>query len=127
MRQKAPVTYQTVQGGRRLVASGYVLDRPGEVAFRLGAYDPDRLLVIDPVLSDATFRGGSGAAAGQDVAVAPDGSLWVLGTTFSSDLPGAGNSWSGDEDAFVSHSRRTGRRSWAPRTSVAPTPTSRTA
>jgi beta-propeller repeat-containing protein len=103
LRQKAPVAYQIVEGARRAVASGYTLGRTGEVAFRLGDYDRDQPLVIDPVLRYFTFLGGSDADGGQDVTVAPDGSLWIAGTTFSSDLPGAGNVWSGDQDAFVSH------------------------
>jgi hypothetical protein len=103
VRQKAPVAYQIVEGQRRAVASGYTLGRTGEVGFRLGDYDSHRPLVIDPVLRYSTFLGGSDADAGQDVTVARDGSLWIAGTTFSSDFPGAGNVWSGDQDAFVSH------------------------
>jgi hypothetical protein len=103
VRQGAPVAYQLVGDERRAVPSGYVLDGKGEVGFRVGAYDLDRPLVIDPVLRYSTFLGGSGADAGADVAVAEDGSIWLVGTTYSADLPDAGNGWSGDQDAFVSH------------------------
>ena len=103
VRQQAPVAYQVVGGRRRMVASQYVLEGTRGVALRLGAYDPSRSLVIDPVLRYSTFVGGSDGDAGQDVAVAPDGSIWFSGTTFSSDLPGADDNWTGDQDVFVSH------------------------
>ncbi|HYN04388.1 MAG TPA: choice-of-anchor D domain-containing protein [Vicinamibacteria bacterium] len=103
VRQKAPVAYQLVDGERREVVSRYVLPKEGEVAFRVGPYEGHLPLVIDPVLSYATFLGGSSQDSGLDVSIAPDGSLWLAGSTFSSDLPGAGNGWTGDQDAFVSH------------------------
>jgi hypothetical protein len=109
VRQKAPVAYQLVNGRRRLVRSAYRLEGTNSVGLRLGPYDEARPLVIDPVLTYSTFLGGSAGEAGQDVTVAPDGSLWFVGWTQSSDLPGALNGWSGDWDAFVSHLAPDGR------------------
>jgi hypothetical protein len=54
LRQPRPVVYQERDGSRRRVAAGYVIDCEGSVRIRLGAYDPSRPLVIDPVLSFST-------------------------------------------------------------------------
>jgi len=109
VRQRKPVAYQLIGGERRTVACRYVFEDEGRIAIRVGDYDASRPLVVDPVVEYATFVGGSGADAGQDVAVAPDGTLWVVGTTFSVDLPGAGSGGSGDQDVFVSHFAADGR------------------
>ena len=83
--------------------------RSARSASEVGPHDGRRPLVIDPVLSYSTFLGGSGPDNGQDVTIAPDGTLWYVGTTFSSDLPSAANGASGDQDAFVSHFTPDGR------------------
>ena len=41
--------------------------------------------------------------------IAPDGTLWYVGTTLSSDMPSTVNGASGDQDAFVSHFTADGR------------------
>jgi hypothetical protein len=109
VRQKAPIAYQVVNGRRVVVACPYVLLDDRLVGFDVGAHDATRSLVIDPVLTYSTFLGGSAQDNGQEVTVAPDGTLWYVGTTFSSDLLSAVNGPSGDQDAFVSHLDRDGR------------------
>jgi hypothetical protein len=49
-----PVAYQIIAGARRNVDAAFVMDR-GSIHFRLGAYDREETLVIDPVLSFATY------------------------------------------------------------------------
>src|SRR5207248_2520668 len=68
---------------------------------------------FDPALSGAssliysTFLGGSSFELGQGITAAPDGTLWVVGQTYSADFPLAGNSLqssrNGTSDAFISH------------------------
>ena len=53
----APVAYQTVDGARRPVEVAYALADGNRYGFRLGAHDPDREVVIDPLLA-ATYLGG---------------------------------------------------------------------
>jgi hypothetical protein len=53
----APVAYQTVAGERRPVEVAYALAGGDRYGFRLGAHDPDREVVIDPLLA-ATYLGG---------------------------------------------------------------------
>jgi hypothetical protein len=50
-----PLAYQTIAGERRGVDAAYTLGRDGTVRFRLGSYDRAEKLVIDPVLSFATY------------------------------------------------------------------------
>lgn len=84
-----PVAHQTVGGSPRYVAAAYTEPRghgrTWRVGFDLGPYDPRRPLVIDPlVVASAGFIGGSEAERCRGVAVAPDGSVYVVGTTYSS-------------------------------------------
>ena len=49
LRQRAPVSYQEIDGVRRPVASAFTLDAAsGRVGFEVGAYDRQHALVIDP-------------------------------------------------------------------------------
>jgi hypothetical protein len=52
---KRPVAYQMVASGRRSVDADFVVGSDGTVRFRLGSYDTTEKLVIDPVLSFATY------------------------------------------------------------------------
>jgi hypothetical protein len=89
VRQPRPVAYQRIGGVRRPVAAEYALDAEGEVRLRLGAYDRSRRLVIDPVITYATYLGGTGDEAqvnfDGEVRLARDaaGNLYVTGTTRS--------------------------------------------
>ena len=107
MRQRRPVAYQEVDGRRRAVACEYSLRR-GETSFSLGAYDPTRTLIIDPIVDWATYIGGTddaeaapsapGSAAasgpgsglpGRGAGAAADsaGNFYVVGTTENTDFP----------------------------------------
>jgi hypothetical protein len=84
VRQPKPVAYQEGDGRRTYVACDYVSSRPGEVGFRLGAYDRARPLVIDPVLVYSTFLGGSVTAQG--VAADAAGNAYVIGNDNTGDV-----------------------------------------
>ncbi len=87
VRQHRPAVYQKVDGRRRSVAGGYTLAGGRQVAFRIGAYDRSRPLVIDPVLSYATFLGGRSTDIAVDAAVDASGNIYVVGGTTSPDFP----------------------------------------
>ncbi len=94
LKLKKPTLYQHVGGMRREVEGGYVLGENGAVRFRVGRYDRTKPLVIDPVLSYATFFGGeSDNSYETDIAVDSQGSAYVVGFTSSPDIfpitPGA--------------------------------------
>jgi len=83
-----PVFYQTVAGVRREISGRYVLKTPHQVGFQVGAYDPHRPLVIDPViLAQSTYLGGSGDDVGFGIAVDSAGSAYVTGDTASANFP----------------------------------------
>ena len=86
--QHAPVTYQEIDGRRKPVLSRYVLAASGhQVSFHLGAYNRSLPLVIDPVLSYATYLGGSASDGGKAIAVDASGSAYVTGFTSSANFP----------------------------------------
>lgn len=91
IRQPRPVAYQLEGGARRPVGASYRLLDSRTFAFELGAHDPQRPLVIDPVLSYATFFGGAGADIAWDLALDAAGNIYVAGESMSAGLatPGA--------------------------------------
>jgi hypothetical protein len=100
---RRPHAYQTIDGARVPVPASYAVE-DGEVAFRLGAYDASRPLVIDPVLAYSTFLGGDGSDLGLAIAVDRFGSAYVTGQTSGSfpTTEGAyGRSVNGGDDVFV--------------------------
>jgi len=83
LRQHRPVVYQVIDGVRREIGASYVL-RGQTVSFALGAYDRRHELVIDPILTWATYIAYSGSAGGSDgegVAVDGLGNVYLIGTT----------------------------------------------
>ena len=82
--QHAPVAYQTIAGTRQEIAAGYKILDAHTATFALGDYNHGEPLVIDPVLSFATYYGGDKGDTGLAIAVNPtDGSIYVAGETFS--------------------------------------------
>src|SRR5207248_4394383 len=58
-----------------------------QIAFKIGAYDPTRPLVIDPVLIYSTYLGGSGDDLASSIAVDFANNLYIAGTTSSTNFP----------------------------------------
>src|ERR1039458_1842295 len=56
---KKPVLYQ-MDGDKRTSVEGWFAVAGNQIRFRLGSYDHSRALIIDPVLSYASYLGGSG-------------------------------------------------------------------
>jgi hypothetical protein len=82
----------------------FVLASNNQVAFRVAGYDPERALVIDPVLSYSTYLGGSSLDEANGIAVDSSGNAYVTGHTYSADFPTANPlqpSFGGVSDVFV--------------------------
>jgi uncharacterized protein (TIGR03437 family) len=115
--QRAPVIYQESgqksgqesERDRRMVTGRYVLRAAREVGFEVGAYDRAQPLVIDPVLSYATYLGEESDSG--DVATDAAGNAYVVGTTSSLTFPTrnpAQATTSGGRDVFVTKLDPTG-------------------
>ena len=99
-----PVAFQPADGSDRPVRAEFVLSANHEVGFRIGNFDPTLSLTIDPVLSYASFLGGSGADTAYAIALDSQHNFYVSGETASSDFPisgGVQGTSGGTNDAFV--------------------------
>ena len=105
---KAPVAYQDGPNGREAVASHYRINDDGTIGFDVGSYDANRQLVIDPVLSYATYFGGTGVDAIDGVAVDAAGNFYLTGYTASTGLLGGKPSLLDPGDVFVAKFSPTG-------------------
>jgi hypothetical protein len=90
--QHAPIAYQDIDDGRRVrVPARYALmqgpDHRTLVRFDVGRYDTSRELVIDPVLSYASYIGGTGGDAVAAVSVDKAGNIYLVGTSDSFNFP----------------------------------------
>jgi hypothetical protein len=86
---RAPALYQDVRGTRKPIEGAYGIRTDGRVTFKVGRYDSQLPLVIDPVLSYATYLGGSLEERIHGVAIDPSGSIIVAGETYSANFPNA--------------------------------------
>jgi hypothetical protein len=112
--QHKPVIYQEVNGMRQEVDGGYVRTGRQQIGFQVGAYDPSRPVIIDPVLSlsYATYLGGTGQDLTTGIAVDAAGNAYVTGLTESLNFPTKDplqQAYGGGElDAFVVKLNQTG-------------------
>jgi uncharacterized protein (TIGR03437 family) len=95
-----PVLYQ-VDGDKKIRVEGSFAVAGDQVRFQLGGYDHSRALIIDPVLSYASYLAGTGddrigvttgpgigqVGSSQALAVDSAGSAYVTGSTLSVDFP----------------------------------------
>ena len=85
--QHKPVVYQQIDGTRREIAGSFML-RGNQVSFKLGNYDHNKELVIDPSLAFVTYLGGSGTDEGKALTIASEaGVTMVAGSTASANFP----------------------------------------
>ncbi len=87
VRQRKPRIYQELGARRTYVEGGFRLLGNDRVGFVVGAYDPTRTLVIDPVLSVSTYLGGDYTDGGFDVTFDEGGNIYVTGLTRSGNFP----------------------------------------
>ncbi|UCE64937.1 MAG: carboxypeptidase regulatory-like domain-containing protein [Candidatus Zixiibacteriota bacterium] len=103
--ERAPHFYQNVDGMEKEISGMYKLYGNNEFGFAAdGRYDESRDLVIDPELIYSTFLGGSMADAVQNVVLDAQGNIYVVGNTWSPDLPTAvpyDSTYNGELDIFA--------------------------
>ena len=78
-----PYAYQKVEGLARRVSAEYALSAANKAALKIGEYDKNRELVIDPTLSYSTYLGGSQGDTANGIAVDTNGNAYVTGETCS--------------------------------------------
>ncbi|MFN0172489.1 MAG: SBBP repeat-containing protein [Bryobacteraceae bacterium] len=83
VRWRKPAIYQAVGSRRETVAGEYALLDANLAGFRIGPYDRSRPLVIDPVLSFASYHAGNGLDSVNAIAVDDAGSVYLAGSTTS--------------------------------------------
>jgi hypothetical protein len=111
--QRAPVIFQQDGLGRLAVEGGWELRDDGTLGFRIGAYDPARTLVIDPVVDFSTYIGGSASDGVQGIAVDGEGYIFLTGNTLSVNFPlqdPFDGTLSGLSDAFIAKLDPSGQR-----------------
>jgi hypothetical protein len=86
LRLHKPSIYQEIDGARREIAGGYLLNEH-HVGFEIGSYDSSRPLVIDPVFVYSTHLGGGGGEAGWAIAADHAGNVYVTGDTNATAFP----------------------------------------
>ncbi len=101
-----PYAYQNVGGKSKTVAADYELAEGGKVRLHIGEYDHNTELIVDPVVSYATYLGGNAFDAGNAIAVDSTGNAYVTGETcsgtdFPDTNPGGLSGFEGHCDAFV--------------------------
>jgi hypothetical protein len=116
LRQKAPHIYQLAGGKKQEIAGGFRIKHAGSAAqqnrnefsygFRLGSYNKEYALVIDPSMVYSTFMGGTGNDMGNSIAVDISGNVYVTGNTVSTDFPATLGAYEqnyngGNYDVFV--------------------------
>jgi hypothetical protein len=106
VRMRRPLIYQvTDDGGRREIRGRFVLKGKDSVGFEVEGYDASRQLVIDPILSYATYLGSASSEIGYGIAVDSLGSAYVTGSAGSLSFPVTGTTFTTDSfagNAFVS-------------------------
>ncbi|HEY6895074.1 MAG TPA: SBBP repeat-containing protein, partial [Rhodanobacteraceae bacterium] len=82
-----PFAYQQTGGARTPIESEFRLSGANDVRIVVGDYDRARSLVVDPIVSYASWLGGSAAEQATALAVDAAGNAYVAGWTNSSDFP----------------------------------------
>lgn len=95
---------------RQYIEGGYVIESGTVVRFKLNAYDKDKTVVIDPVLTYSSFLGGGVSDGGEDIAVDRAGNIYVTGFTFSPNFPtkNALQNSAGASDIFITKIDKSG-------------------
>jgi sugar lactone lactonase YvrE len=104
--QHKPRVWQTTPAGRVKVEGHYKISKSGDIAVLLGRYDRNLDLTIDPVVSYATYLGGTQADYASAITVDSTGNAYITGQTYSANFPTTVGSYSvaekgSSQDAFV--------------------------
>ncbi|MEA1874036.1 MAG: T9SS type A sorting domain-containing protein [Bacteroidota bacterium] len=102
----APIAFQYIHAEKIMVQVEYSLFDNNEYGFKIGEYNPEYTLYIDPLLA-STFIGGTDNDNGLSLALDNNGKLFMAGYTWSSNYPTTTGVYDetyngGSFDAFIS-------------------------
>ncbi len=107
-----PFIYQIKEEKKAEIFGEFVLLANNDIGFKIGQYDRNNSLIIDPILSYSTFLGGSGADFGLSLAIDNNGNAYVSGYAGSVNFPTTPGAFqgtlAGDIDIFISKINPTG-------------------
>ena len=113
IRQTRPLVYQQIDGAKRFIQAGYLINDKNQIAFEIANYDRSKPLVIDPTLAFSTYIGGSGTEVPNAIAVDSAGNAYMTGNTVSINFPVTPGAFDTqkttfDNDVFVTKLNSTG-------------------
>lgn len=79
--------YQIKNGKKEQVPASFVETRENEVSFRLGSYDKNSDLIIDPIVYGSYYGGDQGLDEVRAVAADADAGIYSTGSTQAPDFP----------------------------------------
>jgi hypothetical protein len=86
---RKPLVFEQRDGGLAAIPGRYIERQDGTIGFESAGRNLSASLIIDPVISFASFLGGSEYDEALSVAVDSAGSAFVAGVTMGIDFPGA--------------------------------------
>jgi hypothetical protein len=101
LRQPRPLAFQEQDGLRMMVQANYEVGESQHVRIRLGDYDANRRLVIDPVLVYSTAFGSPDNDRAAAIAVDQAGNVYIAGSTPSTEFPTVKPLQPPDQNAFT--------------------------
>jgi hypothetical protein len=90
LRMQKPLIYQIHNQIRQEVAGRFRIAGPNQLRFDIGDYDNSKPLIIDPVLSYATYLSGMSNEVATSIQVDSAGNTYITGSTYSPDFPAVG-------------------------------------
>jgi len=112
MKESRPVAWQEIEGKHIPVEVSFCSLSEWEVGFKVGSYDPQFPLVIDPVISWNTFMGSAdNNDVGYAIAVDKSGNVYVAGDSYLT-WGTPVNAHAGSADAFAAKLNSSGILQW---------------
>jgi hypothetical protein len=85
--EDVPACYQEINGKKVKVDAQYAIDKDNIVRLKIGKYQKDKELIIDPTLEYSTLIGGSGWEWPRGITIDDTHNAYITGFTDSDDFP----------------------------------------